>query len=161
MNSEPAAVQETAGTGSQAIRQLPLPGVKPPLAGPRRRPRRRKGESWRSYSVRYNTWFYATWTPEFWEAERARGREQEERRKRYLRKAQAYARIQRELARLRHSQGEDGLWVIEIERELPSGSLARDWFLANSTGALRALAELGLVKGPWELRCPQARQIRR
>ena len=123
----------------RVTRQLPLPGIKPPLAGPRRRPRRRKDESWRSYSVRYNTWFYATWPPEFWEADRKRGQEQEERRKQYLRRAQAYARVQRELARLRHSRGEDGLWFVEVERELPSGRIASTWMLANTMGALYAL----------------------
>jgi len=36
--------------------QLALPGITPPLAGARREPYQRKGESWRSYCIRHETW---------------------------------------------------------------------------------------------------------
>jgi hypothetical protein len=128
------------------MRQLPLPGIKPPIANPRRSPRRRRGESWRSFSVRYNTWFYTTWPDEFWAEAHERGRRWQERRRTIAAADSAYGRIQRELARMRHSRGEDGLWFIEVETTLSSGRVASTWMLTSAAGALYALSRLGLVQ---------------
>jgi hypothetical protein len=40
--------------------QPALPGLTPPQAGRRREPRQRKGETWESYAMRYETWRHAT-----------------------------------------------------------------------------------------------------
>jgi hypothetical protein len=79
--------------------QPALPGMTPPIAGRRREPRQRKGESWQSYAFRHATWRRATFRELIPEEKAERIRLHEEAREQHFRHTEVWCYQQVELAK--------------------------------------------------------------